>query len=187
MHVTRKRVILTLAVVAIVTVTAAIFWPTKKAVFLKTAEGRYRVIKAHAASGTNLFANPAPVNDWLCRRLAFVGVRLKSARRDSPFAAGVRVNAISVLCEGANSSEDMLLTDCEYVDDLGRTVPLNHRGRFQIADNRVQFVWYYTDSELTNLHKFGKTDFDVANFRPQQLVLRRKSDHRELTRLDLSE
>jgi len=53
-------------------------------------------------------------------------------------------------------------------------------------DHRFWFVWGYADSELASLHEHGYTDFLVTNFCPRQLCLFRKSDHHELTRLDLS-
>ena len=153
----------------------------------ETPTGCYRVINARYASGTNLtFATDKPILESLRRRLDMLGIHLKGSRGDKPFLAGVKVHAISVLCKGPIHDNDLVGMDPACFDGAGRRIALNHRMQKPISGDRVYFIFYYTDADNEQLHRLGLADFDVTNFCPRQLVLLRKSDGHELSRLDLS-
>ena len=184
---TTKPLILAGAGLAIFAVAIIALWPSGKPRFLETPAGQYRVITARYVSGTNLtFATDRPIVEWLRRRLDTVGIHLKGSRGNKPFAAGVKVHAISVLCEGHIHDDDLMQIDPAWIDDAGRRIRLNHRMQKPISGNRVYFIFFYTDADNEQLHRLGVADFDVTNFCPRQLVVLRKSGGHELTRLNLS-
>jgi hypothetical protein len=182
-----KPIILAGAGIAILVATIVALWPLGKPLFLETPTGRYRVISARYASGTNLtFATGSPILEWLRRQLDMLGIHLKGSRGVMPFAAGVKVQAISVLCKGPIHDNNLTGMDPAFVDGAGRRIPLNHRMQKPISGDRVYFMFFYTDADNERLHRLGFADSDVTNFCPRQLVLFRKSDGHELTRLNLS-
>ncbi len=174
---------------AVATLAVAIIalWPSGKPLFLETPAGRYRVITARYVTGTNLtFPVERPIFEWLRRRLDMAGIHLKGSRGTKPFKPGVKVHAISVLCQGHIDDDNLMGMDPACIDGAGRRIRLNHRMQRPISGDRVYFIFYYADADGEQLHRLGFADFDVTNFCPRQLVLLRKSDGHELTRLDLS-
>jgi hypothetical protein len=191
---TRIRLILAAAVLAVVATTLTALKQTAKPVFLETTTARYRVISARYMSGTNLtFARDQPIKGWYRRQLAKMGRPQPGIWIPWTFPDGGMRHAIVVLCEGQlNSNESKQITEqlmemnAHCIDAAGGTIRFNRFMGISSNDDRFWLVWEYTDAEITNLHRNGLADFEVTNFCPRQLRLLRKSDHHELTRLELS-
>jgi hypothetical protein len=142
-------------------------------------------------SGTNLtFARDQPIKGWYRRQLAKMGGPLPGIGIPWTFQDGVIRHAIVVLCEGQfnpkESRQMMEEMNTQCIDAAGRTINFNKIMCILRNDGRFWLVWDYADSEITNLHRNGLADVEVTNFCPRQLRLLRKSDYRELTRLEVS-
>ncbi len=190
-RVTRIRLILAAAVLAVLATTMTVLRQTAKPVFLETTTARYRVISARYMSGTNLtLARDQPIKGWYRRQRTKMGRPLPGIGSPWTFHDGVMRHAIVVLCEGQfnpNEGRQMIeQINAQCIDAAGGTISFNRITCVPRNDDRFWLVWEYTDPEITNLHRNGLADFEVTNFCPRQLRLVRKSDHHELTRLELS-
>jgi hypothetical protein len=186
---TKKRLLLGAVPLACVGATVAILaWPKGKPMFLETAKGRYQVISARYIYSTNLaFSADTPAELWGRRQLDRVGIHLKGDRRaDSGFIRGIGIHAIAVLCKGQVPDENLMQVDAECITEAGQTVRLNTRLLRRGSHDRVYIVFTETDAEIKDLYSDGLADAPVTNFSPRTLRIFRKSDHHELTRLDLS-
>ncbi len=110
------------------------------------------------------------------------------------------MHVISIHCEAreaANSDSRFAARNQELLqgmsevealctDAAGRTIRLQNGHFFFGTEKIVWFIWFYSDSEIGVLHRWGLADVEIANFCPRQLRLIRKSDRHELTRLELA-
>ena len=187
---TKKRLILGAALFVIIVVTIAawrIGKPPGKPVFLDTARGRYRLISSRYVHGTNLvFSADSSAEEWGRRQLDRVHIPLQGSRGGSTFSKGIGIHAIALLCEGRVPSEDLMQIDVECITESGQTVRLRDRMTNPGSRDRVCFIFYYADSEIKDLHRYGYADAVVTNFLPRQLRILRASDHRELSLVNLS-
>jgi hypothetical protein len=197
-----KCIIVTVPLLGIVTGIAIGVLRAKPDTFLETTTGRYRVVTARFASGTNhSFIVNTPLRMWLKRHLSPLGIHLAGREwPDPPMWPGRTMHVISVRCEAreaANSDsrlsarnqellQGMSAVEAECIDDTGRTIRLKNGHFFFGTEKIVWFVWFYSDPEIGVLHQWGLAESEITNFCPRQLRLIRKSDHQELTRLELA-
>jgi len=180
------------AAAAVLVVTATIvFRPSAKPVYLETTTARYRVLSARYVVGTNLsFAQDEPPVAWYRRTRKAVRLPMRGFPGDWTFRDGLKRRAIAILCDGRfpinQMSQIAQENEAACIDDEGRTIHFSGMTSIARNDERFWFVWSYAESELANLQQRGYADFQVTNFCPRQLCLFRKSDHHELTRLELS-
>ena len=185
----RNRLILTAAAVLVSAVAAIVFWPHKKPVFVETTLGRYRVLSARVLVGTNLmFARDEPIGALYRRVSKAVGLPVKGVSDGYSFGSQKK-QVIAVLCDGhysTNTSTQIFeAIAAESMDEAGQIVPFRSMTFIARNDRRFWMLWEYREIELATLDGVY-TNRSVTNFYPKQLLLFRKSDHHELTRLDLS-
>ena len=182
-----KRLVIASAVIALLLATLAFLWPRNR-IFLQAPHGRYEVLSARYAHGTNMTVSTFEdqAKGWFRRQLDRVGIHTKGSRGGSDFSSGVGIHAIALICRGSLAADDLAQVDAECVTDSGQTVRLNHRITKRASAGRFLLVYFYTDDELTNLHMFGFANSPVTNFSPRRLSFFRTADHQKLGTLDLS-
>jgi hypothetical protein len=176
------------AVIVTVAVLLLIMTPlTRKSQFLVTPSGRFPVVSAKFISGTNPTVSlDHPVKERVRNFLDRVGIKLQGSRGTKPFKPGAVVHAISILCRGGLSHEAMSEVEPECVNGDGQMIRLNHRMTLNDpGSGYVNVIWYYAESELSDLYERRLAGSEVTNFAPRQLLLFSKSDRAEMTRLNL--
>lgn len=149
--------------------------PRSKA-FIVTAKGRYEVVKTRCVHGTNLtFSADIPGAPWARRQLKRVGIHLK-APRDAigSWKGDAEIYAVAVSCKGHASDEDLNQIDVECQTEAGQTLSTIDNLILHGPNNRVCFIFFYTD-----------TDSTITNLMAKEVRIFRKSDRQELTRLTL--
>jgi hypothetical protein len=159
----------------------------RKPVYMETAKGRYRVISARYVHGTNItFSAEFPWVLWGRKLLDRVGIHLAGSRPGSPFARGMGIHTIAILCDGRVPDEDLTLIEAECKTESGQTVRLNHRMKLAGSGSRVCILFYYADYDIPLLRLMGMADSEVDDFSPRQLRIMRAADRKELSILNLS-
>ena len=155
--------------------------------FMETPQGRYEVLSARYRHGTNLtFSADSAVEIALRRGLDRFGIHLKGSRGSGGFRQDIGIHAIAVRCRGRIPTDSLSQMDFECITKSGQPVRLNHWLTTKGSEDRVCFVFFYADSEIPELRRLGFANNEVTNFCPTQLHAFRKSDHHQLTILDLS-
>jgi len=176
---TRNRLILAAAAVLFIAAAIVIFFPSGKSVFLETTLGRYRVLSARVLVGTNLvFARDYPIGALYRRIGKATGLPVGGVAGGQSLGSQ-KDRVIAVLCDGDyptnRTTQIFEAIAAESIDESGRTITFQSMNF--IARNEV---------EPATLHEPVYTNVYVTNFHPKQLLLFRKSDRHELTRLELS-
>ena len=188
---TRNRLILAAAAVLVIVVSTIVFWPDTQPVLLETTLGRYRVLSARVLVGTNLtFARDEPIGAFYRRAAKAAGLHVSGVSDGYSLGSGSqKKQVIAVLCDGhypTNSSTQIFQAiAAESMDEIGRTISFGSMTFIARNDARFWILWEYGETELATLEGVYTNRY-VTNFHPKQLLLFRKSDHHELTRLDLS-
>jgi hypothetical protein len=153
---------------------------------MQTPSGSYQVLAAKNIHGTNLhFSADSPFEISLRRNLDRLGVHLKGDRGKPGFAEDIGIHAIALRYQDRVPAGDLSQVLFECVTESGQTVRLNHRIIMQGSRGRTCLIFFYADSAIPDLYRLGFCESEVTNFCPVQLRLLRKSDHFELSRLDL--
>jgi hypothetical protein len=154
---------------------------------LQTDKARFRVIRARYVHGADLsFSIDNPIAEWGRQALDRFGIHLRGSRRLRPFSRGVPIHAIELLCEETLANEDLSGVDAQCITESGQIVHLTAWITQHCASGRIYFIFYYADNTINQLHMMGWADSDVTNFCPKRLCILRKSDHHELSNLELS-
>jgi hypothetical protein len=166
-----------------------VFFPSGKSVFLETTLGRYRVLSASVLVGTNLvFARDHPIGALYRRIGKAAGLPVRGVS-DGYSLGSQKKQVIAVLCDGHyptnRSTQIFEAVAAESMDETGRTISFGSMTFIARNDAHFWILWEYREIELSTLEGVYTNRY-VTNFHPKQLLLFRKSDHHELTRLDLS-
>jgi len=159
-------------------------------VFLETTLGRYRVLSARVLVGTNLvFARDYPIGALYRRIGKATGLPVGGVAGGQSLGSQ-KDRVIAVLCDGDyptnRTTQIFEAIAAESIDESGRTITFQSMNFIARNDKRFWIVWEYGEVEPATLHEPVYTNVYVTNFHPKQLLLFRKSDRHELTRLELS-
>ena len=154
---------------------------------LQTDKACFRVISARYVHGTDLvFSTDNPIAEFGRQVLDRFGIHLRGSRGLRPFSRGVPIHAIEVLCQEALPNEDLSGVDAQCITESRQTIRLTSSVIQHCSSGRVYFIFYYGENSISQLHMMGWADSDVTNFCPKRLCILRKSDHHELSSLELS-
>ena len=182
-----KKFLSLAAVLLSVLVLRMVARPSRGAAFLETNKARFRVISAQYVHGTDMvFSTDNPIAELGRRLLDRFGIHVSGSRGWKPFSQGVPIHAIAVLCQEALPNEDLMGVDAQCITASGQIIRLTTATIRHCSSARVYFIFYYGDNNISQLHLMGWADSDVTNFCPKRLCILRKSDHHELSNLELS-